>query len=101
MQHTRFKDHSPWEFEELIPKLFIDYGWRQFDLAANISRRDETGIPDTACGHRFKATNGWNWAAIKTATKKNLDESGLVAVHQQEKIAIVCLRSLRSLARDS
>ena len=33
MQHTRFKDRSAWEFEELSPKLFVDYGRRQFDLA--------------------------------------------------------------------
>jgi len=80
MQHTRFKDRSSWEFEELRPKLFVDYGRRQFDLAGNLSRRYEGGIPDTACGHRFKATNGWNRAEVKTATKKNLDETGLVAV---------------------
>ena len=80
MQHTRFKDRSSWEFEKLTPKLFVDYGRRQFDLAARISQTYETGIPDTACGHRFKATNGWNRTEAKTATKKNLDESGLVAV---------------------
>lgn len=82
MQHTRFKDRSVWEFEDLSPKLFIDYGRRQFDLAADMmrARRYESGIPDTACGNRFKATNGWNRAEIKSATKKNLDESGLVAV---------------------
>jgi len=82
MQHTRFKDRSAWEFEDLSPKLFVDYGRRQFDLADDMmqTRRYERGIPDTACGHRFKATNGWNRAEVKTATKKNLDESGLVAV---------------------
>ena len=82
MQHMRFKDRdrSPWEFDELIPKLFVYYGRRQFDLPANISLRDEIVIPNAACGHRCKATNGWNRAEIKTATKKNLDESGLIAV---------------------
>ena len=80
MQHKRFKDRSPWDFEELVPKLFVDYGRRQFDLAGDMLRRYESGIPDTACGHRFKATNGWNRAEIQTATKKHLDESGLVAV---------------------
>ena len=58
----------------------MDCGRRQFDLAADMMRRDESGIPDKACGHRFRATNGWNRTEIKSATKKNLDESGLVAV---------------------
>lgn len=80
MQHTRFKDRSPWEFEELLPKLFVDYGRRQFDLARDAARTKESSIPDTACGHKFKATNGWNRAEVKTATKRKLDESGLVAV---------------------
>ncbi|KAF8536946.1 hypothetical protein BDD12DRAFT_807337 [Trichophaea hybrida] len=60
MQHTRFKDRSSFEFEVFSPKLFVDYGRRQFDLAANNGRAYESCLPDTACSHRFKATNGWN-----------------------------------------
>jgi hypothetical protein len=79
MQHTRFRDRSAFEFETLNPKLFVDYGRRQFDLAGPRKTAYEECLPDTACGNRFKATNGWNRAEAKTTTKRNLDESGLVA----------------------
>ncbi|KAF8542794.1 hypothetical protein BDD12DRAFT_802556 [Trichophaea hybrida] len=51
MQHTRFKDRSSFEFEVFSPKLFVDYGRRQFDLAANQGRPYESCLPDTACTH--------------------------------------------------
>ncbi|KAF8533652.1 hypothetical protein BDD12DRAFT_809997 [Trichophaea hybrida] len=48
MQHIRFKDSSSFEFAEFSPKLFVDYGRRQFDLAVNNGRAYTSCLPDTA-----------------------------------------------------
>jgi hypothetical protein len=60
-----------------VPKLFVDYGRRMFSLAGNVDRR---GSLNDACGHRFKATNGWNKAESAATSKKAVDETGLMAV---------------------
>jgi hypothetical protein len=74
LQHIRFKDKSSFEYEILTPKMFVAYDRRQFDLASR-----GRNIPDTSCGHKFKATNGWNRTETSTASKKHLAESGLMA----------------------
>jgi hypothetical protein len=75
LQHIRFKDKTSVEYEVLTPKLFVAYQQKQFDLAA----RNHSRVPETSCGHRFKATNGWNRTEVQTASKKHLAESGLMA----------------------
>jgi hypothetical protein len=77
VQHCWFKDRSPYEYKVLIPKLFVDYGRRLFSLAGNVERGGN--LPD-GCGHRFKATNGWNKAESAAASKTAVDETGLMAV---------------------
>jgi hypothetical protein len=77
VQHCRFKDQSPYEYKVLIPKLFVDYGRRRFSLAGNVERG---GSLLDGCGHRFKATNGWNKVESAATTKKAVDETGLMAV---------------------
>jgi hypothetical protein len=77
VQHCRFKDRSPHEYKVLIPKLFVDYGRRLFSLAGNV---DRAGSLNDGCGHRFKATNGWNKAESAATSKKAVDETGLMAV---------------------
>jgi hypothetical protein len=74
LQHIRFKDKTACEYEVLTPKMFVAYDRTQFDLAGS-----RANIPDTSCGHKFKATNGWNRTETSTATKKHLAESGLMA----------------------
>jgi hypothetical protein len=77
MQHTRFRNRSNWEFEKLPLKLFVDYGRREFSRATQDV--DQPAIDtDTPCGSQFKATKGWNKTEASTATKKHLDETGLV-----------------------
>jgi hypothetical protein len=48
-----------------------------FSLAGNVER---TGSLNDGCGHRFKATNGWNKAESAATSKKAVDETGLMAV---------------------
>jgi len=71
-QHIRFKDKSPYEYEKLPPKLFVDYGCRRFDLAVSTTQQ-------AGCGNNFKATSGWNKAEAVAQSKKALDETGLMA----------------------
>jgi Kyakuja-Dileera-Zisupton transposase len=71
-QHIRFKDKSPYEYEKLSPKLFVDYGCRRFDLAGSTAQQ-------AGCGNNFKATSGWNKAEAVAQSKKALDETGLMA----------------------
>jgi hypothetical protein len=71
-QHIRFKDKSPYEYEKLPPKLFVDYGRCRFDLVGS-------AIQQAGCGNNFKATNGWNKAEAPAQSKKALDETGLMA----------------------
>jgi hypothetical protein len=73
-QHVRFKDQSPYEYERLPPKLFVDYGCRRFSLAGSVSAARWVG-----CGNNFKATSGWNKAEAMAQSKKALDETGLMA----------------------
>ena len=44
MQHKRFKDRSPWEFEELQWKLFVRVQERQFQLATDAKKRIEAAV---------------------------------------------------------
>jgi hypothetical protein len=74
LQHIRFKDKSSFEYEVLTPKMFVAYNQRQFNLASQ-----GRNVPDTSCGHKFKATSGWNRTETSTASKKHLAESGLMA----------------------
>jgi hypothetical protein len=73
-QHVRFKDKSSYEYEKLPPKLFVDYGRRNFGLAGSVSAGRMAG-----CGNKFKATSGWNKAEAMAQSKKALDETGLMA----------------------
>jgi hypothetical protein len=70
LQHSRFKDTHRWEFDVIKPKMFVDYGRREFSLAMK-----ET---PSGCGSHFKATKGWSRSLTQTATKKGLDETGLI-----------------------
>ena len=72
LQHSRFKDRTIWRIDDFKPKLFVEYGRRDYSLA-------ETTSDDSPCGSQFKATNGWNRTERATLTKKALDESGLLA----------------------
>jgi hypothetical protein len=38
------------------------------------------GDGSESCGHKFKATNGWNKAVAAATSKKGVDETGLMAV---------------------
>jgi hypothetical protein len=78
MQHTRFRNRGNWEFEKLPIKLFVDYGRREFSRAAHQEVDQPAVDNDTPCGSQFKATKGWNKTEASTATKKHLDETGLV-----------------------
>jgi hypothetical protein len=60
MQHARLKRHTLWDFEIFEPKLFVDYGRKKFDLTTSANDQVNTIIPSNACGHKFKATDGWN-----------------------------------------
>jgi hypothetical protein len=80
MQHARLKRHTLWDFEMFEPKLFVDYGRKKFDLATSANDQVDTIIPSNACGHKFKATNGWNRPETITTTKNVLDESGIVGI---------------------
>jgi hypothetical protein len=77
VQHSRLKDRSGHEYKVLIPKLFVDYGRRGWERMGNRRLRDHLS---ESCGHKFKATNGWNKAAAAATSKKGLDETGLMAV---------------------
>jgi hypothetical protein len=77
LQHTRFKDKSAYEFKVLVPKLFVDYGRRRWPAIGNMN--ENRPISDS-CGHKFKATNGWNKAEAAATTKKGVDETGVMAV---------------------
>jgi len=73
-KHVRFKDKFSYEYEQLPPKLFVDYGRRNFGLADSVS-----AARWASCGNRFKATSGWNKAEAMAQSKKALDETGLIA----------------------
>jgi hypothetical protein len=64
-------------YKVVIPKLFVDYGRRQWPLGDN---RNRAGSLLDGCGHKFKATNGWNKAEAAVTSKKGVDETGLMAV---------------------
>jgi len=51
-----------------------------FDLATSANKQVNTIIPSNTCGHKFKATGGWNRHETITATKMALDESGIVGI---------------------
>jgi hypothetical protein len=70
-QHIRFKDKSPYEYEKLPPKLFVDNGRRRFDLAGSTQQ--------PGCGNNFKVTSGRNKAEAAAQSKKALDKTGLMA----------------------
>jgi hypothetical protein len=80
MQQAQLKRHTLWDFEIFELKLFVDYGRKMFDLATSANDQVNTIIPSNACGHKFKATDGWNRPETITATKKALDESGVVGI---------------------
>jgi len=80
MQHARLKMHTLCDFEIFKSKLFVDYGRKKFDLATSANYQVNTIIPSNACGHKFQATDGWNRPETITATKKGLDESGVVGI---------------------
>jgi len=80
MQHARLKRHRLWDIVIIEPKLFVDYGRKKFDLAMSANDQVNTIILSNACGHKFKATNGWNRLKTFTATKKALDKSGVVGI---------------------
>jgi len=80
MQHARMKRYTLWDLEIVEPKLFVDYGRKKFDLAISANDQVNTISPSNACGHKFKATDGWNRPETITATKKALDESGVVGI---------------------
>jgi hypothetical protein len=80
MPHARLKRHTLWEFEIFEPKLCVDYGRKKFDLATSTYEQVNTIIPSKACRHKFKATERWNRPETITATKKALDESGVVGL---------------------
>ena len=52
-QLVRFKDKSSYEYEQLPPKLFVDYGRCNFGLAGSVS-----AARWASCGNKFKATSG-------------------------------------------
>lgn len=91
MQHGRFKDVNPCEFEVLPTKLFVDNGRRDFPSASDRLARNN----ESACGHLFKATREWkktdDGGAGAIPAARNFDEKGLVG--------LVCLHgtSLRYL----
>jgi len=78
--HAHLKKHTRWEFEIFEPKPFVEYGRKMFDLATRANEQVITIIPSNACGHRFTATKGRNQPETIAATKKALDESGLVGI---------------------
>jgi hypothetical protein len=77
MPSIPLNDRSGLEYKVLIPKLFVDYGRRGWERMGNRRLRDHLS---ESCGHKFKATNGWNKAAAAATSKKGLDETGLMAV---------------------
>jgi hypothetical protein len=88
MQHKRFMDRSAVEYEVLPVKYMVDIGRRDFDRTFDNPLEDGT---INGCGNHFKATNGWNKTESATATKKRLDESGIMIVCCYHGI---CLRAL-------
>jgi hypothetical protein len=83
MQHKRFRDRSPWEFEVLRSKLFVRIQERSFSLAADAQKKiaeADKAVTERGggCTSTFKATQGWNATTTKCASKAVLDESGLV-----------------------
>ena len=83
MQHKRFRDRSPWEFEVLQSKLCVRVDERQFELAADAKKRIEASEKEVTergggCTSTFRAAQGWNISAKKCTSKAIMDESGLV-----------------------
>ena len=83
MQHKRFRDRGPWEFEVLPSKLFVRVDERQFQLAPAAKKRIEAAERAVAergggCTSTFRAAQGWNISAKKCTSKAVMDESGLV-----------------------
>jgi hypothetical protein len=80
IQHARLKMRNLWEFELFEPKLCVDYGRKKFDLATSANKQVNSIVPRHACRHKFKATDRWNRPETIPATKKLLDESGVVGL---------------------
>jgi hypothetical protein len=74
LQHYRYCDRNPFEFERLTPKCFVDYKRRDYSQANDAP--DVSG----ACANEFKATNGWKNTELTTLRNKGVDESGLMVV---------------------
>ena len=68
IQHAQLKRHKPWDCEIFEPKLFVDCGRKKFDLAMWANEQVNTIIPSNACGHKFKATDGYNRPKTITST---------------------------------
>lgn len=93
MQHGRFRDPNPLEFEVMPTKVFVDWGRRDFAKASDWRNAQKQpvlapaapakpGRVKSACGNLFKATKEWSkpdesgCGAIPSA--RNFDETGLV-----------------------
>jgi hypothetical protein len=77
VQHSRLQDRAGHEYKVLMPKLFVDYGRRAWEVAGKRALRDHGS---ESCGHKFKATNGWNKAVAAAASKNGVHETGLMAI---------------------
>jgi hypothetical protein len=76
LQHYRYGySRSPFEFERLTPKTFVDYQRRDYSRANDAP--EDVGGP---CANEFKATNGWKKTELTTLRNKGVDESGLMVV---------------------
>lgn len=67
-----------WDNEVFKPKLFVNYRRKKFHLATSANKQVNTSISSNACGHKFKATDGWNTAKTITALQEESDESVIV-----------------------
>jgi hypothetical protein len=91
MQHARQKRHTLLDFGIFEPKLLVDCGRKKFDLATSANEQVNTIIPTMACGHKYKATDGWNRPETITTTKMALDESGVVGITCCLSVNLRCL----------
>jgi len=83
MQHKRFRDRSPSEFDVLRLKLFVRIQVRSFSLAADAQKKiaeADTAVMERGggCTNTFLAEQGWNATTTKCGWKAVLDESCLV-----------------------
>jgi hypothetical protein len=74
LQHYRYSDRNPFEFERLNPRCFVDYKRRDY------SRANDAPDAEGSCANEFKATNGWKKTEVATLRNKGVDESGLMVV---------------------